>query len=433
MPVKPCRCGATLAFGLAGLVIVISTPASMAEDAASNVRPRVLLAQLSIPTPFGNLKIKGPAHPKRKADPPAKQEDAAPAEAGASNTAAQPAQPSEGQATQPAQAARAAPAPGALPTFQDCDVCPKMAIVPPGSFMMGATNEDRSIGDSYTVSFELPRHRVDIGYSFGIGVYELTVAEYAAFVSETGLSTVGECLLRTPDSGPNRRKFLGTLKRVQPDTMGAVVVIADGDFRQPGAVVSDRHPATCFSLQDARQYLEWLSKKTGKKYRLPTEAEWEYAARAGTTTAFHFGKGASELCKYANFADRASPYTANVVAPCAERPSPQATAPVGSYAPNAWGLYDMFGNVGEAIEGCVFKNYDGAPTDGSPWRTNSKNETCLSGAYGRGFFFDSIYTGLRSATRATSAFPEDTGGTIRANWGGLRVAVSLDDKAWDRR
>ena len=117
-------------------------------------------------------------------------------------------------------------------SFKDCDQCPEMVALPPG-ISMGASKEDRKFADAYTIQSELPQHEVSIGYSFAIGRHEVTVAEFAAYVSETGARTGGECQLRLPEFGPNRGKFIGTAKPGPTDYPPALVTIGDGDFRTP--------------------------------------------------------------------------------------------------------------------------------------------------------------------------------------------------------
>ena len=139
-------------------------------------------------------------------------------------------------------------------------------------------------------------------------------------------------------------------------------------WRNPGFAQDDKHPATCVSWEDADAYVTWLSQVTGRRYRLLTEAEWEYAARAGTTTTRYWGDDTGKTCEYANGADRS---TAAAVPgadtwPVANCDDLHAyTAPVGSYRPNAFGLHDMLGNVEEWTQDCWVGNYHGAPTDGS--------------------------------------------------------------------
>lgn len=316
-------------------------------------------------------------------------------------------------------AAAFAEAPAPLSSFKDCDGCPEMVALPPGKFLMGASAADRKLADPYTIASELPQHEVTIAYPFALSRFEVSVADFGAYVAETGAKPGGECQIRAPDLGPNKGKFLGTLKPGTPRNIPGLVVITDGDFRKPGAAVSERHPAVCISRREAMAYLAWLSEKTGRRYRLPTEAEWEYAARAGSKTPFHYGGGLSDLCKYGNFADKKSVYGARIVAKCVEKPSPEGLAPIGSYQPNAWGLHDMIGNAFEFVEDCASENYQGAPNDGSAWRGNGKPCEFFTT---RSYFFDSLGTSLRSAARCTAV---DWDG--RSNGLAIRVAVSLDE------
>src|SRR5262249_46599041 len=140
----------------------------------------------------------------------------------------------------------------------------------------------------------------------------------------------------------------------------------------------------CVSFEDAQRYVQWLSRKTGKLYRLPTEAEWEYAARAGTTTARFWGDGRERACDFANVADFTGAETLNwnkgnqdQVFQC--RDGYANTAPVGSFRPNAFGLYDMLGNVFQWTEDCYHNSYDAAPSDGSAWTTGECKYRVLRG------------------------------------------------------
>jgi formylglycine-generating enzyme required for sulfatase activity len=132
-----------------------------------------------------------------------------------------------------------------------------------------------------------------------------------------------------------------------------------------------RKSAINVSYEDAVAYAEWLSEQTGKRFRLPSEAEWEYAARAGTRTRRFWGDAPSQACKYANVFDKRNQkklsvrYGISGPHDC-EDPYPE-TAPVGSFDPNPWGLYDMLGNVWEWVQDCYHNSYEGAPADGSAW------------------------------------------------------------------
>lgn len=202
--------------------------------------------------------------------------------------------------------------PGTL--FKDCDACPEMVVIPAGGFTMGspATEPGR-------YSDEDPQRQVTIARQFAAGKFEVTFDEWDACVREGG------CDHFPSDSG----------------------------------WVRGRRPVTNVSWDDAKQYVQWLSRKTGRNYRLLTEAEWEYVARAGTTTAFSFGSTIAP--QQANYHTEEF-YADNPVAV-----SRGQTAPVGSYAPNAYGLHDVHGNVWEWTEDCWNANYSGAPTDGSAW------------------------------------------------------------------
>lgn len=331
-----------------------------------------------------------------------------------------------------------------LPTFKDCANCPEMVVLPAGSYWMGATEEDKKIAfaDWRTAT---PRHEVTFDYSFAIGKFEITVAEFGAFVDETGFKTGGECLLIVSSRGPNKGTFLGTISAKADEYQrgilpggkpGEAALVEFADFRTPGRQVGSTHPATCISWKEAKAYLAWLSAKTGRKYRFPTEAEWEYAARAGETRPYYYGGGQKELCAYGNFGDRDSVYATSRFAKCAENPSLEHTYPVGSLKPNRWGLYDMVGNVFEWVEDCYFPDYNGAPSDGSPWLFSNAHGRYSTVAAGdckfrasRSYSYVSMDITLRSAARC-GYLTDDDG---RADASGIRVAVSISSGAWDLR
>lgn len=247
-------------------------------------------------------------------------------------------------------------------TFSDCSVCPVMVKVPAGKFLMGtASPTSDSKTDEFDGGDERPQHTVTFQTSFALGQYPVTRGEFAAFVRETG-NDPGGCFL--PRSG-------GDVPRV---------VLSQGlSWKNPGFPQTDRDPVVCISFNDATQYVQWLSKKSGKAYRLPSEAEWEYAARAGTTTAYWWGQSVGS--RQANCRE------------CNSGAGSQ-TQPVGSYPPNPFGLYDTSGNAAEWVEDCWNDNYRGAPKDGSAWTTGQCRLRVL-----RGGAYDSAAKYVRSAAR----------------------------------
>jgi formylglycine-generating enzyme required for sulfatase activity len=157
-----------------------------------------------------------------------------------------------------------------------------------------------------------------------------------------------------------------------------------------------RRPVINVSWDQAKAYVEWLARMTGKPYRLLSEAEWEYAARADTQTAYYFGDDATQICRYANLADqsyRRAGYTDEAVN-CDDGQA--VTAPVGSYPANAFGLHDMHGNVWQWVEDPAHDNYQGAPTDGRVWMDGGDERRRMA----RGGSWDYLPRLLRSAFRS---------------------------------
>ena len=321
--------------------------------------------------------------------------------------------------------------------FRDCEQCPEMVEIPQGSFQMGATDAEQEHPFIGFVPEEHPRHEVTIAYPFAIGRYEVTVAEFDAYVRETGAEVGGICGVRLIESGPLAQKFTGTRHpRSSSEVYGPYFVyITDGSYAQPGLPVTPRQPAVCVSRNEVQGYLNWLGEKTGRAYRLPTEAEWEYAARAGTQTVAFWGDDLSHACGYANFADEASGYQAGSAAPCAEAVRPDWTAEVGSYRPNAWGLYDMAGNVQEMVRDCWTPGYETTPTDGSP-ATERDCQLFIT----RGGDYEHLHVSMRASERLFFGYdPQldmvqgpDEALDVRSNVVGFRVALSLGSAAWDQ-
>ena len=242
--------------------------------------------------------------------------------------------------------------------FQDCDVCPQMVVVPAGGYLMGSPDKEEGRAED-----EGPQHEVRIAAPFALGKYEVTFAEWEA------CERAGGC------------------------PQGDMAVDDDGWGR-------GRRPVIRVNWQEAQRYVGWLSEKTGQSYRLPSESEWEYAARAGTSSSQYWGGG--DQCRHANGAD------ASLKADGGWRWSAAScddghvhTAPVGSFAANDWGLHDTLGNVWEWTEDCWNGNYDDAPRDGSSWQDGNCGWRVL-----RGGSWSLVPSILRAAyrSRATTGY-----------------------------
>ena len=273
--------------------------------------------------------------------------------------------------------------------LRDCPTCPELVVIPAGRFRMGCVS-GRDCQDE-----EQPVHEVEVG-SFALGVHEVTRAEYGAFVSATG-RTSGQCYAF--DEGERQ---WGWREGVS--------------WRSPGYPQSGDHPAVCVSWEDAQAYVRWLSTETGARYRLPSEAEWEYGARAGTTTPRHWGNDPDEQCSYANGADRTAKrrFDGWTVADCTD--GALWTSPAGSFTANEFGLHDMLGNVWEWVADCWHDDYDGAPRDGSAWTSGAD---CSRRVLRGGSWVDNPAI-LRSANR----YFNDAG--ARVDFHGFRVSRTLD-------
>lgn len=248
--------------------------------------------------------------------------------------------------------------PGAA--FKDCDDCPEMVWIPAGQFIMGASpGEDELENLPKEFQYESqPQHPVKLK-RFAAGKFSVKKKQYQVFVTATGRIS-DRCQMLTDKLSYDSTK----------------------NWRNPGFAQDERHPVVCISWDDAIAYVQWLSQKTGKSYRLLSEAEWEYAARAGTVTYRYWGDDRNMACAYANGADQTVkaqlPGASNWnVATCNDGYA--YTAPVGSFQPNPFGLYDMLGNSAQWTQDCVNQNYIGAPSDGSAWMSGDCSQRVLRG------------------------------------------------------
>jgi sulfatase modifying factor 1 len=251
-----------------------------------------------------------------------------------------------------APAVAASPAPGTV--IRDVPGGPELVLIPAGSFTMGVPpGEEYREGVPASLRWSSPQQRVTIAQPFWLGRYPVTRGQFGAFVANDGRKMPDEAYTYEPDAKGNwqwaTRKNRG--------------------WHNPGFEQTDDHPAVCVSHEDALAYVKWLSRITRQTYGLPSEAEWEYACRAGTTTARFWGDGCDEAVRYAKVADR------SLMAPMKASFDPERffdgdsgfpfTAPVGTVLPNPFGLYDMLGNVWEWTADCWDDHLKDIPLDGT--------------------------------------------------------------------
>ncbi len=297
------------------------------------------------------------------------------------------------------EAPRAASRPGTV--FQDCPECPRMVVIPAGEFIMGSPAAEAGRGVD-----EGPQRQVSIAQAFALGRSEVTVAEFRRFADESGYRTEAERDARAQ----------GCSGFIYADPLAAgPAAQAVTSWRSPGLAQAESHPVLCVSWNDARAYAQWLSKRTGKRYRLPTEAEWEYAARAGSVAARYWGDDPDQACRFANVADQSRFQTWSFGQKHECTDGHYFTAPAGGYAPNRFGLHDMLGNAWEWTEDCWNASYAGAPADGTAWLAGDcAQRVCRGGSW------STVPRFARSATRYRNAADH------RDNLTGFRLARTLE-------
>ena len=281
------------------------------------------------------------------------------------------------------------PGSGKSTWFKDCPDCPEMVVIPAGSFMMGSPDATHSPREG-------PQHNVTIAKPFAVARFAVTRGAFTTFVRETEHDISGaNCIGLSKEL-----TSIGSRDERPPEL----------SFRNPGFVQDDRHPAVCVSWHDAKAFAGWLSKKTNKPYRLLTEAEREYATRAGTITPFWWGSSISP--EQANYDNK------NVYGGSGEWR--KRTVAVDSFQANPWGLYNVHGNVREWVEDCDHPRYEGAPSDGSAWITGCGRTFGPILHVLRGGSWFEISWDLRSAARLNPYPP-----VLRVSDVGFRMARTL--------
>lgn len=263
---------------------------------------------------------------------------------------------------------------------------PDMVEIPAGQFTMGHDKWDSYVSNK-------PAHLVSIK-KFALAKYEVTNREFQQFLTET--------------------KHTLTMEKNDKDINCVELTFKDNEpnFRQfsvDWTNVPEFEPATCIAYEDAESYVAWLAKSTNKAYRLPSEAEWEYAARAGTSTKFFYGDDKHQACTYGNVNDvnRDNSHKCN--------DGYKGYATVGMFKANPWGIYDIIGNADEFVDGCDHKNgYQGAPNNQEPWNQNCGEQVMYIRRGGAAM--ESI-NHLTARAHMGGAF-----GTVHA---GFRVALAL--------
>jgi len=295
-----------------------------------------------------------------------------------------------------------------LRTFRDCADCPEIVAVPAGEFLMGAEIEEpRRLGlPEFWATREQPTHRVLIRRPFALGKYEVTRHEFARFVAASGYAPAPGCW-----------HFVGTEWLFDESRSWSDAKIGE----------TDDHPVTCINWHDAVAYLEWLSEETSQRYRLASEAEWEYAVRAGTTTAYWFGDDPGEICKFVNLGDldtqdlfrwdktqikydKMSDWKGQ---PC--RDGFATLAPVRATIANPFGVHGMLGNANEWVADCWNDDHRSAEADQTARLTGV--DCGLRVMRGQG------WTAVAASTRA--AFRLKMNATDRRFTFGFRVARDL--------
>ena len=291
------------------------------------------------------------------------------------------------------------PGSGKTEWFKDCPTCSDMVVVPAGRFTMGSPKDEPERFENETEDLL----SVAIGKPFAVGRFAVTRREFAAFVASTGHKSDGGCSVYKPARPQSSGSPLGTEWKQ----------LADASWRSVGFSQTDRHPVVCVDWNDAKAYVAWLSSTTGKSYRLLSESEREYVARAGTTTPFWWGSSITPAL--ANYNGTAEPYLGGG----SKGEWRKATVPVDSFPANPWGLFNVHGNVLEWVEDCWNEKNAGNPGNGSARTSGDWDCAAHPARVLRGGSWGDDPRYLRSANRIWLSID-------RFDFVGFRVARTLD-------
>ena len=294
--------------------------------------------------------------------------------------------------------------------FKDCqeDFCLSLVVIPKGTFTMGGNAKEHDVQkvSAQSIPWELPAHSVTVEKPFAMSQYETTVKQFQLFQKETGWDVQGCRNWEVRDEQFN----MYYRQDLNPSNVG---------FTQ-----TENDPVLCVRKEDAETFAQWLSKKTGQTYRLPNEAEFEYAMRAGTTSPFYWGDDLqrTNACKYANVLDpntvEAIPQVKNWSA-FACNDSYAYTSPVGKFLPNKFDLYDMAGNAREWVSDCWHENYVGAPNTAKFWGAENNGQCNFPVLRGGAWIYNvpNVRAAYRNAYLSSQA---------RSNMWGFRLVRELN-------
>ncbi len=287
------------------------------------------------------------------------------------------------------QKAGAAEAAATMTRTRDCPRCPEMVEIPRGSFAMGS-KKGQPIPDFARSRLELPVHTANISTPFHVSKNEISFQEYMHFATKAGKTPAAGCPWLLPGAAPSTARS---------------------------------YPVVCVSKKDAEEYTDWLTEKTGFSYRLPSETEWEYAARGGSETNWYWGNVPGAACRYENVADAAYAQAAATFTTKLQTFSCDdkflLVSPVGTYEANPFGLHDVLGNAREWVADCWSNNYRRSPADGSAYKLRDK-KTCQEGVQRGGSFVSGPY-------RSRAAYRLRANVRNRSSLAGFRVVREVSN------